>query len=152
MATREQWGNITWALFHILAEKINENKFFEVKNKLVKIIIGICGNLPCPDCSDDAVRILKQAYVRNIKTKNHFIEFMRQFHNIVNIKLHKRQVSILELQNLYKNSNINSIIQQFFTIYRIKSYNPKMIPHSLQSIRYLSQLNNELNEIKYAYC
>ena len=55
------WGALTWKLFHTLAEKVDENKFLENKDKLVKIIIDTCKHLPCPDCSKDALNILEKA-------------------------------------------------------------------------------------------
>ena len=118
MVAPNEWGNITWILFHSLAEKVSDDKFHEVRNTLIEIVRGICSHLPCPDCSNDATLILKQAYFENIKTKEHFIEFLRQFHNIVNIKLKKKQMNYEEVSIMYKQKNMTSVIHNFFNIYR----------------------------------
>ena len=88
------WGTITWLFFHTLAEKIHENKFEKVKVDVINIIILVCNNLPCPDCSNHATEVLKKAYISNIQSKKHLIEFLRQFHNIVNIKIGKQEFTI----------------------------------------------------------
>ena len=151
MSTRKEWGNITWLLFHALAANVSENKFLEVRPILIDIIKGICFNLPCPDCSHDATQILKVAYIENIKTKEHFIEFLRQFHNIVNIKLGKKQISKNDLLSMYKKKNLKKIIQYFFYIYNKTSYNPNLLTHSFQRSQYLNRLKPKLNSIKFAY-
>ena len=90
MASREQWGNITWYLFHGLAEKIKENKFLENKNLLIKILKSVCENLPCPECSQHATRMLNDINFENIKSREEFKKFIFKFHNIVNMKLSSR--------------------------------------------------------------
>ena len=89
MTSIQDWGKHTWIFIHTLAAKIAANHFSKVKNKIISLILNICKNLPCPACSQHADIVLKQAYITNISTKSHLIEFLRQFHNIVNIKLHK---------------------------------------------------------------
>jgi len=151
MSTRDEWGNITWLLFHTLATNVSENKFLEVRSTLIDIIKGICSNLPCPDCSHDATQILKIAYIQNIRTKEHFVEFLRQFHNIVNIKLRKRQISRNEVLSIYNKKNLAKIIQHFFYVYNKTSYNPTLLSHSFQISQYLLKLKPKLNSIKFAY-
>ena len=141
------WGPLTWKLFHTLAEKVDETKFFENKDKLVKVIIDICKHLPCPECSKDAVNILDKAYIKNIKTKKHFIEFIRQFHNIVNIKLHKKMYSITESDDMYKDVNLTILLKDFFNIFFIKQYNTKLMTHNTQRHLFKRPLYKQLSEI-----
>ena len=126
MSTKE-WGNITWKFFHTLAEQINESKFPEVRDKLVNIVTTTCEHLPCPDCSEHATRILKKAYIKNIRTKKHFIEFLRQFHNIVNIKLSKKTYNNEEIKDMYNKNNLTQIIYQLISIYSKPTNNSKMM-------------------------
>ena len=81
------WGNITWTLFHTLAEKIREKDFPIVKDLFIQFIKDTCKNLPCPICANHASETLKQARFNLIVTKADMIEFLRQFHNIVNIRV-----------------------------------------------------------------
>ena len=151
MVAPNEWGNITWIFFHTLAEKVSNDKFLEVRDTLIEIIRGICSHLPCPDCSNHASLILRQAYIKNIQTKEHFIEFLRQFHNIVNIKLKKQQMNLDEVSLIYKQKNMTIVIQQFFSIYRKQSYNPKLLTNSFHLSQYLKILNSKLVSIKHAY-
>ena len=150
MSSINKWGNITWTLFHVIAEKIDKQKFNEIRQQLIDILYGICRNLPCPICSKDAINILNKEYLRNITTKEHFIEFLRQFHNIVNIKLKKPQVSINEYQTLYVNKNIGLIIKNFYFIYNQKYNNSKLMVDTFHKLNYLKILSSQLNSIKYA--
>ena len=145
------WGNITWKLFHSLSMQIDEKEFSNVKNTLINIIINTCYNLPCPFCSDHASNhVLKRAYIKNIKTKEHFVEFLRQLHNIVNIKLNKKIFTIEELNTIYIDINLGNIIQEFIKIYSIQYHNMRLMAHNMQRQLFLKQLIKDLNSIKYA--
>ena len=149
--SNKEWGNITWKLFHSLAEQINETEFMNVRNKLIHIIINTCHHLPCPFCSEHASNhVLKRAYLNNIKTKAHFIEFLRQLHNIVNIKLKKKTFTREEIKNMYINVNLGATIPEFFRIYSIQYHNMRLMTHSMQRQLFLKDLIGELNSIKYA--
>lgn len=146
----KQWGNITWKLFHTLAEKVNEKKFPEVRNTMIKIIVNTCANLPCPQCQEHATNVIKQSYINNIKTKKHYIEFLRQFHNIVNIKLNKKTYSIEEIKNMYINENIYNILLEFKFFYSKTNMAQRMIANNFNKKHFLTTLFNDLNTIKYA--
>ena len=147
----KEWGNITWRFFHTLAQHIDENKFAEVRSIAIEIVISTCKNLPCPDCTEHASHILlKKAYIKNIKTKHHFIEFLRQFHNIVNIKLYKKSVSKEELKDKYSDTNLNIVIRQFIKVFSIQTHNMRLMNENFQRNLYLQRLTQNLNKIKYA--
>ena len=57
---KEIWGSTTWYLFHTLIHKIKESEFLNLKNDYVYIIKTICSNLPCPECSQDATKLLSK--------------------------------------------------------------------------------------------
>jgi hypothetical protein len=82
MASREEWGNITWYLFHGLAEKIKEENFISNKPLLIKILKNICQNLPCPDCSQHSTSLLNNVNFQQIRSKQEFKIFIFKFHNI----------------------------------------------------------------------
>lgn len=149
--SNKEWGNITWKLFHSLATQINEEKFPEVSDKLINIIIKTCSNLPCPFCSDHASNhVLKKANIKNIKTKIHFIEFLRQLHNIVNIKLQKKTYTMEEIKNMYSNENLGQIINEFIRIYSIQYHNMRLMTNAMHRKLFLKDLIKDLNDIKYA--
>ena len=126
MASREEWGNITWYLFHGLAEKIKEDKFMENKNLLIKILKSVCQNLPCPDCSEHATKMLNNLNYEGIKNKEDFKKFIFKFHNIINTKLNKKLFTEEELVK-YKTINMSIIFNYFFKIYSIGNRSEKMM-------------------------
>lgn len=115
-----EWGHITWLLFHTLAEKINENQFASVKDIFIELIKDTCNNLLCPICTSHAVQTLKRANLKLIHTKADMIEFLRQFHNVVNLHLEKPTVEKEFVIKHYKAANLKNIITSFFKIYSHK--------------------------------
>ena len=114
------WGSITWLLFHSFAEKINEEHFAGIKDRFITFIEDTCFNLPCPICSNHALEVLKQSNMNLINTKADMIEFLRQFHNIVNIKLDKPIIDKNYVITHYKNVNLIAVIRQFVKAYSHK--------------------------------
>lgn len=143
----DTWGNATWLLFHTIAAQIQEDKFAENRDLLVDVIITTCSNLPCPTCTKDASSILKRANLHNIKNKNDFIEFLRQFHNIVNIKLHKKTYSLDEIENKYNRVNLHQTSEHFINVFSKSSGNMKMIIHTFQRQNFVKQLIPKLEQL-----
>ena len=147
MSKINEWGNITWVLFHTMAAQINEHQFMQVKDTLIMIITKTCQYLPCPTCSKHATDILKKAHIKNIQTKEDFIEFLRQFHNIVNIKLKKNTVSKEKLENMYKKNNLVEIVNLFIKIYTTSYGNMKMMMHNFHKELFIKQLIPEFKKV-----
>ena len=85
----EIWSIPTWCFFHTLAEKINENFLIQNKVRVIQIIKSICGNLPCPYCREHASKHCRSLTPDVIKNKQDLINYLFQFHNTVNSRLHK---------------------------------------------------------------
>tara|TARA_Y100000816_G_scaffold243624_1_gene191008 strand:- start:542 stop:1003 length:462 start_codon:yes stop_codon:yes gene_type:complete len=143
------WGTITWIFFHTLAEKIKEEEFEKNRIIFINIIINTCNHLPCPDCSQHATYVLKNAYLKNIKTKNHFIEFLRQFHNIINIKINNPELTREDTIDLYKKNNLFAIFKNMVNIYRSTKSSNALIGYNFHRDRYLSELSNQLKNISH---
>ena len=147
------WGNATWLFFHVLVENIPEEKFDKLKPVVIDIIKDTCRHLPCPYCAEDATKVINQGFIHNIKNREHLIEFMRQFHNIVNIKLDNKRYSIEETKDLnYKKYNLMMLINNLFKIYTMKHGIMKLMPYNLQRGYYLKRLQQNIQkfqEIKY---
>lgn len=143
----DKWGNATWLLFHTLAAQIQEDKFIEKRDLLIEIIVTTCSHLPCPTCTKDASGIIKRANLHNIKNKSDFIEFLRQFHNIVNIKLQKKTYSSEEILTKYNKVNLVQTMQHFINMFSNSSGNMKMIVHSFQRQNFIKLLAPKLQKI-----
>jgi hypothetical protein len=78
------WGPTTWLFLHTIAAKIKEDQFPTIGLKLIFIIIQICSNLPCPECTQHARIFWNKVTTANIKTKTDLINLLFVFHNMVN--------------------------------------------------------------------
>ena len=143
------WGTMTWIFFHTLAEKIKDEHFENNKEFFINIIINTCNHLPCPDCSQHATKVLSEAYLNNIKTKKHFVEFLRQFHNIVNIKLNKKELMREEMQNLYENNNLSLVLLNLIQTYKSIKTSERLMMYNFYRNKFLSQLYNDVQKIKH---
>ena len=121
------WGPATWSLFHIIGEKIETNNYNDIQNAL-KIIQIICNNLPCPDCTRDAIATLSKYNLKKIVSKEDLKLFLYMFHNIVNKKLNKPIIENEQLDEIYRNMNFNNVLNNFFYIYNnIHGYKNMML-------------------------
>ena len=146
--SKQEWGYATWTLFHTLAEKIQEDKFLHKKQDLIDIIFGVATHLPCPDCSEHANKELKQVNIDLIKDKQHLIEFIRQFHNNVNLRLNKKQFTLDEVKDLYKLKNTNIVIKNFLIIYKKQAYNPKLLLSAFYRSKYFNKVVKLLMDLR----
>lgn len=78
------WGPSTWIFMHTLTAKIKETSFPVIGSNLILILIQICNNLPCPECSQHAKQFWSKVKTSNIKSKSDLINLLFVFHNMVN--------------------------------------------------------------------
>jgi hypothetical protein len=84
-----KWGPPIWTFFHVLAEKINDEKFHLIFPPLFGFIRRICSVLPCPECSQHATIFLSKVNPDGVRNKDDFRNIMCIFHNIVNRRKQK---------------------------------------------------------------
>ena len=143
------WGTITWIFFHTFAEKIKDEEFENNKALFINIIINTCNHLPCPECSEHASKVLKQAYLNNIKIKKNFVEFLRQFHNIVNIKTNKKEFTREEIKDLYNNNNLSLVLINLIRTYKSIKTSERLMMYNFYRDKFLTQLYNDIQKIKH---
>ena len=78
------WGAPTWTLLHMIPEKINYDNFVKNKDSIIRLIVTICSNLPCPNCSKHANEYMKRVNFLSIKTPEDLKKMLYIFHNSVN--------------------------------------------------------------------
>jgi hypothetical protein len=71
---------------HTLAAKLKESSFNIIGPHLIRILIQICNNLPCPECSQHAKIFWSKVNINNLKNKSDLINILFVFHNVVNKK------------------------------------------------------------------
>ena len=123
------WGPSTWLFMHTLATKIKDTSFPLIGPKLILILMQICDNLPCPECSQHAKQFWNKVKISNIKNKTDLINLLFVFHNCVNkrknlppfnynnLKFYETK-NIIETYNIFYNNfntrgNMNLINESF---------------------------------------
>ena len=115
------WGPPTWIFLHTLAEKVKDTSFPLISQQLVRIMIQICNNLPCPDCTTHAKLFWINVNIANIRSKEDLINLLFVFHNSVN---KRKKILPFKHENLIKYNNLNMWKASYKSLlYIIKIYN-----------------------------
>jgi len=130
MSPPEIWGPAVWTLFHVLAERINEQAYSYLFPSMFMMIKRICKFLPCPECSNDATKFLAKLKITDMKTKLEFKNTIYLFHNYVNAKKRKRLFNYGNI-NIYKNYKIVDVVNRFLKVYNTKG-NMNLLTESFQ--------------------
>lgn len=143
------WGKYTWYLFHTMVEKIKEEYFEEEKNNLIGQIKNISANLPCPDCSEHASKLLNSyKNYHLIKSKENLINFIFEFHSIVNQKLEKEEFKKEDLKQ-YKETDLRKIVVLWNSSFKTVGVNTRMLTDTMRRNRIKNQFMQYIqNNIK----
>ena len=136
------WGPSTWIFMHTLAAKIKESSFSVIGPSLILVLIQICNNLPCPECSQHAKQFWAKVKTVNIKTKDDLINLLFVFHNMVN---KRKQSSPFKYDNLsyYKTRNVIQTYNTFSRNFNTRG-NMNLINESFRRNMMLSSLRGWL--------
>ena len=141
------WGNTVWYLFHTLAHKIKESDFNELKNDIIYVVKTVSTNLPCPECSQDAVNELNKVKFDNINSKEELRLLLFNFHNHVNRKLKKPIFELSELDDKYSKANLKAIYKNFFIIFGSNSNTPQLMSAAFHRQHNLPKIKIALDKI-----
>jgi uncharacterized protein (DUF1499 family) len=126
--SKREWGPACWFLFHTLASKVKEDKFEVVKNSLWEQINAICNNLPCHECRQHAIELMRNANKNLILSSKRNLElYLFDFHNLVNKRNNSRVMKIEDYDLLYNKANIYNIISNFMRKFLLSSNNSKLM-------------------------
>jgi hypothetical protein len=127
---------------HTLAAKIKENSFSLIGPNLILILIQICNNLPCPECSQHAKQFWSKVKTSNIKNKTDLINLLFVFHNIVN---KRKQLKAFKHENLnyYETKNVIETYNTFSKNFNTRG-NMKLINEPFHRNMMLASLRNWL--------
>lgn len=89
-----EYTRALWRALHTY-EYINEEKTKEWFEEWLK-------RLPCGECKEDS-RLILEKNPLNFSSKEKFFESGVKFHNMVNCKLNKKEISIEEALNIWNN-------------------------------------------------
>ena len=139
------WGPPTWLFMHTLAEKIKESSFPLIGPHLILILMQICNNLPCPDCSVHAKQFWARVKTANIANKTDLINLLFVFHNMVNKRkrtppfkyeslVYYQSKNVIETYNLFAKNfntrgNMNLINESFHRNMMLTSLRSWLMSH-----------------------
>ena len=132
MSLIEKWGNACWFLFHTLAVKLKPERT-DLVPKILSLVINVCKNLPCPDCSQHATATLNSLRYNQIKTRDQLMLVLWQFHNMVNKRRKVEFFSLDEYNKKYSNALFDPIVSNFIRVMKGKfPTNERGMLHSMQ--------------------
>ena len=119
---KKPWGPALWIFFHTLVEKMYEQNFTLLAEKIFNYIYRICELLPCASCSIPSVNYLNKVDFNTLITcKDDFRKFLCHFHNFVNIKTKTVLFRENEL-SMYETKNLGETYTNFLNVFKPKKY------------------------------
>lgn len=106
------WGPIVWNLLHCLTIKIKDTAFISDRYTLLYIISSICTNLPCPECSSHARKLIKKYKFLQIPNKKTLIHIMFLIHNEVNVRTKKKNED-KKIIDMYQNKDMKRVVLNY---------------------------------------
>lgn len=125
------WGKPTWYLLHMMAEKINDAKFPELRMQILNVISSICNNLPCPTCASHAKDYLNKIRFMNIQTKAELKTALFNFHNDVNQRKGYAIFSRQDLDKMYMTADSIVIVHNFILAFNKKNKSIRLLADDL---------------------
>lgn len=141
--SKSVWGPVTWRFLHTLAVKIRPEYFNVQKENLILLIKNVCETLPCPECKAHAVSNIRRANLGNITSKEKLINFLYEFHNLVNSQTKKMIAPRLILEQ-YKTQNTAEAVNRFAEVYSATTYNNRLMTDTFHRKRFLEWLKQYL--------
>ena len=124
---RLRWGPPYWYFFHVIAEKVKEDRFLSIREELLNIIKLICQNLPCPDCSKHAIQYITQHHLLWINSKDVLKNVLFHFHNTVNERKGNPMFDRTELDEMYSKAQLIPIWNNFIKEFLNKTRNNRLM-------------------------
>ena len=132
------WGNVTWNLLHIIAEKCINSNFNSCKYDIFKIITLICNTLPCPICRNHAAAYISTHNLNTIRTKEELKHYLFTFHNVANTNTNKPNFDIAILRQ-YENLSLTNAFFTYMNLY--KGHKSDNLSYGFSKILHLKEIH-----------
>jgi hypothetical protein len=141
------WGPPTWKLLHCMVIKAKDIMSPSQIEDLKKLIERIVTNLPCPICSGHAMAYFKKNYYNRVQTLSQLRMFIFLFHNSVNQRLDKPQITYEEHLVLYQNMNLEIVLRSMLQVYQHMNHtNVTMMLYSFHRTSIINDLNKYFSQ------
>jgi hypothetical protein len=109
------WGPSQWRILHLMAYTFPDKPTAERQKAMIKYIEGMCGNLPCEGCSHHATKYITENKPA-VESKDALTKYFIDFHNFVNRKTGKRELTYEEARDDLHKNILNQ--KEWSTLYR----------------------------------
>lgn len=144
MVSKDVWGRATWNFMHHMVNGLKEERT-DLIQPILNIIRNICRNLPCPGCSDHATVLLNRLNLNSIKTKRDLVRCMYEFHNKVNVRIKKREITLEEHDIHYQNVHIQRTFIEWKRIMQMRTTGNRMLMYFISKTRLITDVTTFLN-------
>jgi hypothetical protein len=107
----KRWGPPAWIFIHTFSTHINPIFYEKYRNEICDLIREFFNCLPCPECTKHASHHCRNLTGDKVKTKEDFVKFFVDMHNIVNKRLRKSEFNDIQM---YKRANFYKICNVFY--------------------------------------
>ena len=101
----KNWGKFGWGFIHNVALGYPEDLTYMQKEQYRKFFEVIGDVLPCLDCQDHYKEMIAD-YQPIMTNKETLFKWTVDIHNKVNERINKKQITLDEAYNIWKNTNI----------------------------------------------
>ena len=105
MKSSKHWGNFLWSFLHTMSYcKYSHNELnTRIQKNIIEKIKNIASVIPCENCAKDYMFFLNSVNFDNLDlTQNNVVfNLIVDFHNTINKKLNKTELSYLEAENIW---------------------------------------------------
>mgnify|MGYP006081118651 CR=1 FL=1 len=104
-----RWGPVYWKYIHMITNEYPDNPNDNEINNHYELIQKFMDTIPCPICKRDIRRLINNHKLKAaLKSRNTFMKYFWNIHNLVNKKLYKPILSFNKFKLLYKSSYRNA--------------------------------------------
>ena len=93
------WGPHMWAIIHLMAYVYPDQPSNERKESMKEFLLHTCNNLPCPACGFHCSVYMKE-HPPSIESKENLKKWAYDFHNAVNKRTGKRELTYEEAEQV----------------------------------------------------
>lgn len=140
------WGPNTWATLHLMAHSFPDKPSLTRKNSMQIFLKNLCVNLPCPGCSFHCSSYVSK-HPPDVSSRESIKRWMFDFHNTVNKRLGKRELSYKEADEAVVSKFLNyKELQNIKTAQQIRQEDHRKIDELEKKIK--ENLDMEMNGSK----
>lgn len=143
---KDVWGPIIWTFLHTLTLRIKPEFFENEKKDLIRIVLNVCSNLPCPTCALHATSYLTNKKISNITQKEHLVLLLFNLHNDANQRTKKETISLEMFYSIYEKIDLYKACNNYIKLMKTSHYSEKMMLYSFQKREFLNKLFNYLKD------